>query len=144
MDWVVGILLLVVGGVIGFFAAKYFFSVKNIAPNTEQTEKTIKEIMAQQAAEHLEASRNTLQSLRQQCDALGVQLDSYQALLSAQSQDSSAQQLSYFGEHASLYLRNKQAQQKRQKSSADFQPRDFSAESSGLFSGSKSDQTEKQ
>lgn len=140
MDWIVGILLLVVGAIMGFFVARYLSENKSKQQDNAQSEQTLKEIMAQQASEHLNTARFTLQSLRKQCDSLENQLDNYQQLLNAQNEEPGNSRLSYFGEHASLYLRNKQGKEKREVRTSDVQPRDFSSESSGLFSGSKNKQ----
>lgn len=140
MDWIVGILLLVVGAIMGFFVARYFSESKLKQQNKGHTEQTLKEIMAQHAVEHLNTARFTLQSLRKQCDSLENQLDNYQQLLNNQDEEPGKAQLSYFGEHASMYLRNKNGQEKRESRTSEVQPRDFSSESSGLFSGSKNKQ----
>jgi uncharacterized membrane-anchored protein YhcB (DUF1043 family) len=142
MDWIVGVLLLVVGAIIGFFVARYLSEGKAKQQDNGQTEQTRKEIAAQQASEHLNTARLSVQNLRKQCDSLENQLDNYQQLLTAQNEEPGKTQLSYFGEHASLYLRNKQGQEKREARTSEVQPRDFSSESSGLFSGSKNKQTE--
>ncbi len=137
MDWIIGVLLLIVGGVIGFFIAKQFLENKLSNQNSQTSEQTIKEIMAQQAATHLYQSRQVVENLQQQCDVLRSQLDAYEDLLNSEVQGDDKNQLSYFGDQATAFIRNQQNQQKTQRANADVQPQDFSNESSGLFSGSK-------
>lgn len=140
MDWVIGILLLVVGGIIGFFIAKQLLENKLSNQKSQTSEQTIKEIMAQQAATHLYQSRQVAETLQQQCDALRTQLDAYEDLLNSEVSSEDKNQLSYFGDQATAFIRNQQNQQKTQRASSEIQPQDFSNESSGLFSGSKNQQ----
>lgn len=140
MDWIIGLLLLVAGGVIGFFVARYFFDggqSKSMAPSNEQH---VKELMAEQASGHIEQSRKIIDTLQTQCENLSLQLDSYQNLLNSANQEEGTEQLSYFGQDADLIIRNKLANQKRKRVPTESQPRDFSSGSSGLFDGSKNQQ----
>ena len=140
MDWVVGLLLLLVGAVIGFFVAKYVLANNHSKQSSQSSEQTIKQIMAQQAATHLTQTRLVVDTLQQECDKLREQMDAYEDLLTAETQTEGSDSLSYFGEHATVYLRNQQAKQKRAPSKAEFQPKDFSSGSSGLFDDSKNRQ----
>ena len=137
MDWLVGALLLVVGAIIGFFVNKYFADKKLAAQAEKYSDSTLKEIMAQHAADHLSESRQIVDILMSKCEALNAQLDSYESVLNASHEDNDNAKLSFFGEHATTYIRHQQNKQKRKPSTAEFQPRDFSSESSGLFDGSK-------
>lgn len=140
MDWVVGLLLLVVGGVMGFFIARFTSKDNPSAQAAQQNEKTVKEIMAQQAEQHLAMSRHAIDTLKQQCDALNAQFDAYEQLLTRRDTDDDKKQLSYFGDHADAIIGNQQKAPKQKRAAAEFQPRDFSNESSGLFDGSKNQQ----
>lgn len=136
MDWLIGLSLLLVGGIIGFFIARHLYSMANSNANAaKQNEQTIKEIMAQQAEQHIYSSRQTLEQMQRNCHALAEQLASYESLLQHKPDVDENNKLSYFGEQASAYLRNKQANNKRTTASADIQPKDFAGESSGLFVG---------
>ncbi|MGS2721361.1 ZapG family protein [Paraglaciecola aestuariivivens] len=137
MDWLVGLLLLIVGGVIGFFVAKY---VKNEAVSeTEdvQNEQTLHEIMSQQATQHVQESKQILENLLGQTHSLKQQIENYEQLLISQNSGAEGSSLNYYGEHASAYLRNQSKTASREKAQADVQPLDFSSQSSGLFSGSE-------
>lgn len=140
MDWIVGLLLLVVGAVIGFFVAKFISKENHSEQSTQSKEETVKQIMAQQAATHLTQSRLVVNTLQAECDKLREQMDAYESLLTTETQQEGNESLSYFGEHATVYLRNQQAKQKRERSQAEFQPKDFSSGSSGLFDDSKNQQ----
>lgn len=140
MDWIVGLLLLLVGAVIGFFVAKYVLTNNHSNKSQQSSEQTVKQIMAQQAATHLTQSRLVVDTLQHECDKLREQMDAYENLLNAETQTEGNESLSYFGEHATVYLRNQQTRQKRAPSSAEFQPKDFSSGSSGLFDDSKNQQ----
>jgi uncharacterized membrane-anchored protein YhcB (DUF1043 family) len=140
MDWIIGLLLLVAGGVIGFFIAKYYFDGGFSKAKTQSNEQQVKELMAQQANGHIQQSRDIIDSLQTQCENLSLQLDNYQSLLNSASQDEDTEQLSYFGQDADLIIRNKLANQKRKRVPTESQPRDFSSGGSGLFDGSKNQQ----
>lgn len=137
MDWIIGVLLIVVGAIVGFFIAKYFADKKIAAQEEKLGESTQKEIMVQHAFDHIGESRQIVQSLQAKCQQLTEQLDSYESVLSASQEEAEGSKLSYFGEHATAYIRHQQNTQKREHKTAEFQPKDFSSESSGLFDGSK-------
>lgn len=140
MDWIIGLLLLLVGGVIGFFTAKVLLGRPQQEQSDKSTEQTMKQIMAQQAATHLSESRQVLESLTQQCDNLREQLDAYEGLVEVNMREEDGNRLNYFGEHAAVYIRNAQNSGKTKREPSEFQPRDFSSGSSGLFDGSKNKQ----
>jgi len=140
MDWIIGLLLITAGAIIGFFVAKHF-SRSSSEQNSQELETTIKQVLAQQAGQHILGSRAVLDNIEQQCVDLREQLDNYEHLLQEQVSDDE-QPMSFFGDQASAYLRNKQPKKKEQSSKTDYQPLDYSAESSGLFDGTKNQQTE--
>ncbi len=137
MDWIVGLLLLIVGAIIGFFVAKFLADKKLAEQAQKYSDSTLKEIMAQHAADHLSESRALVEAMQSKCEALALQLDSYESVLNASQTDDQGNHLSFFGEHATAFIRHQQVKQKRKPTTAEFQPRDFSSESSGLFDGSK-------
>ncbi|MFT2091885.1 ZapG family protein [Paraglaciecola sp. 2405UD69-4] len=137
MDWLVGILLLIVGAVIGFFVAKYF-NDKEVSNNSEgEKELTIKEIMAQQASHHLHQVKRISAELNAQSEALNKQIDEYEQLIIDHSTGADDSSINYFGEHATTYLRNSNSTEKNNIPNADVQPLDFASQSSGLFSGNE-------
>jgi uncharacterized membrane-anchored protein YhcB (DUF1043 family) len=136
MEWFIGVLLLLVGIVIGFFVAR-FISIDDTADKEvpSEGELTIKELMAQHANSHILESKKIAQLLEQQTLELNQQIEAFEQVISADSSNAEDHGLNYFGEHASAYLRNKGAKKIRAKSTANVQPLDFSSHSSGLFSG---------
>ena len=137
MDWFLGLLLLVVGAIIGFFVAMFFTKKKPRAAGKAESEQTIQELMSQQAAVHIQETKQITDNLIAQSATLKQQIEDYEQLLISQQSTSKGSSLSYFGEHTTAYLRHKSAKPIREKSSADIQPLDFSSQSSGLFSGNK-------
>ena len=137
MDWFVGLLLLLVGGVIGFFVAQFFSKKKQRTLDNAESEQTIQELMSQQAVVHIQETKKIAENLIAQSATLKQQVEDYEQLLISQQDGTEGSPLSYFGEHTTAYLRNKSIKPVRKKSSADIQPLDFSSQSSGLFSGSK-------
>jgi uncharacterized membrane-anchored protein YhcB (DUF1043 family) len=137
MDWLVGLLLLLVGGIIGFFIAKFFSKEKHNTSDKAASEQTIQELMNQQALMHVQESKKIAEYLIAQSAALKQQVEDYEQLLISQQAGPEGSSLSYFGEHTTAYLRNKSTKPAREKSSANVQPLDFSSHSSGLFSGNK-------
>jgi uncharacterized membrane-anchored protein YhcB (DUF1043 family) len=137
MDWLVGLLLLIVGGIIGFFVAKYVNKHKQSSTDKSESEQTIQELMNQQAAEHIQETKQVAEKLIAQSAILKERVDAYEQLLISQQAGPESSSLNYFGEHTTAYLRNKSTKPTREKLSADIQPLDFSSQSSGLFSGTK-------
>jgi uncharacterized membrane-anchored protein YhcB (DUF1043 family) len=137
MDWLVGLLLLLVGVVIGFFVAKLFNKEKQITSDKAASEQTIQELMSQQAVKHVQETKQIAENLMTQSATLKQQIENYEQLLISQKAGSQGNSLNYFGEHTTAYLRNKSTKPTRKKSSADVQPLDFSSHSSGLFSGNE-------
>ena len=112
-----------------------FINVENNTTEQAPSNATMKEIMAQHANSHILETKRIAQLLEQQTLALNQQIASFEMVSNADSDAADESSMNYFGEHASVYLRNKSAKQNRAKSSAEFQPLDFSSHSSGLFSG---------
>ncbi|PKG99918.1 ZapG family protein [Paraglaciecola sp. MB-3u-78] len=137
MDWFVGLLLLLVGGIMGFFVAMFFTKKKLQTSGKAESEQTIQELMSQQAAVHIQETKQIAESLIAQSTTLKQQVEDYEQRLISQQAVPEGSSLSYFGEHTTAYLRNKSTKPVREKSSADIQPLDFSSQSSGLFSGGK-------
>jgi len=135
MDWLIGLSLLIVGGIIGFFVAKYFSKEQLNESDTSASELTVQELMHQQAGMHIQQTKQIAEKLVVQSTALQQQVENYEQLLISQQAGPEGSSLNYFGEHTTAYLRNKSAKPTREKSSADIQPLDFSSQSSGLFSG---------
>lgn len=140
MDWLVGVLLLVVGGIIGFFVAKYVSEKHSSATESESGEQSIRELMAEQASSYLLETKQIVQQIENQSQALKQQLEAYEALLTIAPGSEETSGLQYFGEHASTYLRHKSSKQTREKKPAEVQPLDFSSQSSGLFSGDENNE----
>ena len=137
MDWLIGVLLLIVGGVIGYFVAK-FVNERSYSPkDNAKKEQTVKQIMTQQAADHIHASKQLLQNLTQQTAALNQQIEAYEQLITNVDANENNSSLNYFGEHATSYLRTNNAPQPKEKTTTEFQPLDFSSQGSGLFSGAE-------
>ena len=136
MDWLVGLLLLLVGGIIGFFVTKFFNKKNASSLDKVASEQTIQELMNQQAVNHVLETRQIADNLIAQSASLKQRVEDYEQLLISQ-QTGPEGSLNYFGEHATAYLRNKSAKPTREKSSAGTQPLDFSSQSSGLFSGTE-------
>lgn len=140
MDWIVGVLLLAVGIIIGFFIAKFFADKKLAEETAKIKDSSLQEIIAQHTADHLSETRAIVASLQTKCEDLAHQLDAYESVVNASKEQNGNEKLSYFGEHATAFIRHQQDKQKRKPTQAEFQPRDFSSGSSGLFDGSKNKQ----
>ncbi|MFQ3192191.1 MAG: uncharacterized membrane-anchored protein YhcB (DUF1043 family) [Paraglaciecola sp.] len=137
MDWFIGLLLLLVGGIIGFFVAQFFIKEKQQTSGKTESEQTIQELMNQQAAVHIQETKRIAVELIAQSASLKCQIEDYEQLLISQQDSPEGSSMNYFGEQTTAYLRNKSNKPTREKSSADIQPLDFSSQSSGLFSGNK-------
>lgn len=136
MDVLIAIALVLVGAVIGFFAARFVFNPQGANDKAKAAETNIKELMSQQAEHHLYQTKQTISSIEQQCESLKLQLAEYEGLLS-QSDDDNKDAFPFFGEQATTYLRNNLKGKENSKSGsvADTQPKDFANSGSGLFIG---------
>jgi hypothetical protein len=137
MDWFVGLLLLLIGGLIGFFIARFLSKKKQQALGNTESQQTIQELISQQAIAHVQETKKIAENLITQSATLKKQVEDYETLLIKQQDGPEGSSLNYFGEHTTAYLRNKNTKPIREKSTADIQPLDFSSQSSGLFSGIK-------
>jgi uncharacterized membrane-anchored protein YhcB (DUF1043 family) len=136
MDWLVGLLLLLVGVVVGFFVTKFLNRKEYNSLDKAASEQTIQELMNQQAVNHVQETKQIADNLIAQSTALKQRVEDFEQLLISH-QVGPEGSLNYFGEHTTAYLRNKSTKPTREKSSAGIQPLDFSSQSSGLFSGTE-------
>ncbi|MDP5040620.1 MAG: DUF1043 family protein [Paraglaciecola sp.] len=137
MDWLIGILLLLVGGIIGYFVAKFVNERKLLTKADAASEQTAKELMVQQANNHIQESKQIAQQLVQQAQTMNEQINAYEQLIINMNTSEDGTSLSYFGEHAAAYLRHNSTKQSRDKAVTEFQPLDFASQGSGLFSGTE-------
>lgn len=137
MEWLISILLLLVGGLIGYFVAKFVNEGKLLTNEDATNEQTLKELMIQQATIHVHESKQTVQQLTQQAAALTQQINDYEQLIVNLNTTETATSLNYFGEQADAYLRQNSKTPSKDKTLTDFQPLDFASQGSGLFSGAK-------
>ncbi|MET1218154.1 MAG: hypothetical protein ABWW63_00815 [Glaciecola sp.] len=127
--------VLIVGVVIGLIIAKVSFNSPTATrPNTDEAEH--ERVFMTQLQDQCLNAKETLAKLNQQASLLSEQITEFEYILSAKANKTSDEKITFFGEHASPYLRMKE-KEKREKTSADYQPRDFSNSSSGLFTGTE-------
>ncbi|ALS97398.1 ZapG family protein [Lacimicrobium alkaliphilum] len=140
MDWIIGILLLLCGTIVGFFVGRFVTQRQSGSSSGLHLEKEIKSMLSEQGHIHVNECRQVLEAMEQQSEQLKQQLDHYEALLAqTDDEDKESAQLSYFGDQASAYLRNQGKPRKQQNQAPDYQPRDYPSASSGLFSGKSGD-----
>lgn len=143
MDILIPIALLIVGAVIGFFAAHYHYKRNLSQINRNQAENDLKAVLSQQAEHHLYESRQLIDSVEKSCQQLHEKLNSYESLLTP-DETGQAPAVPFFGEHASTYLRNNLNQDARaRRASTETQPKDFANASSGLFVGETNEELAK-
>ena len=135
MDWIVGLLLLLVGVVIGFFVSKYWLEGQTSEQTADNSEETMKELVAQQTAQHIADSRELVSDVQRQCDAFQQRLSAFEELMSRSDSSAEQDKLEFFGGTADAYLSNKQSSQPREKVKSEYQPRDYANSGSGLFAG---------
>jgi uncharacterized membrane-anchored protein YhcB (DUF1043 family) len=128
---------LIIGGII------VFIIVKNMQSNSESkvdhTESELKALLAIQARQHLDISRQALTDIQNKTAALATHLNDYEESLTKATISESDSKDSFFGEHASVFLRNSLKVNKSDLALAqpDTQPRDFANGGSGVFHGVK-------
>jgi uncharacterized membrane-anchored protein YhcB (DUF1043 family) len=126
---------LIIGGII------VFIIVKNMQSNSESkvdhTESELKALLAIQARQHLDISRQALTDIQNKTAALATHLNDYEESLAQATMSERDSKDSFFGEHASVFLRNSLKVNKNDLALAqpDTQPRDFANSGSGVFHG---------
>ena len=138
MDWLIGLLLVIVGGVMGFFAARYYFA------NYSDSAKL--EAQVQESRDHLAAYRKDVVEHFQTARQLAEQLSDTQGKLNtflADSQHLLKQEkewqkpLPYFSEDTLRQLREANTLDNDSRYNAPMKssdaPRDYSDGSSGLL-----------
>src|SRR5690606_3730037 len=141
MDFITGLLLLIAGGIIGFFVARYWLIQRADDSADKNTENTIKEILAEHTSTHLRESRQLISAIEQQCSALKSQFDHFEMSVADAQQDQDGNKLTYFGDQANAYLRHKATRTKPEPASSDYQPLDYAGGNSGLLSGEQKQRT---
>ncbi len=142
MDYLSLLIGLLVGAIIaGFVGWKAGASkAKGYTRQITSTEEEIKQLISQQAQQHIETTKTAVETMQEQLTAIQEQLTGFESGLqteNCQSEDT------FYGEHASLFLRNSQGLKvkKDKESSSDNPPRDFSGDSSGVFVGETAENT---
>lgn len=133
MDWLIGILLIVAGAIVGFFAAKYFLTQSNKAQSAAQSEKSEAELLAEQALIHVSHSRKMLEEIQRQSNALQSQMDAYEDILIQSKHSKDGESMPFFSEQATTFLRTKQKEVKPASVATGYQPQDYSEGSTGLL-----------
>jgi len=144
MDWLIGLLLVVAGALIGFFAARHYFKEHSdsaeMAAKMEESRQQF-EAYRRDVVEHLETARHLSSQVNEVQHKLNDFLENSQNLL---EQDKEWQQpLPFFSEDTMRQLRNQSALEKDRRDddseSTEAPPRDYSAPGSGLFSSQQKD-----
>lgn len=112
------------------------------ARNITSTEEEIKQLINQQAQQHIETTKTAVETMQQQLTAMQEQLAGFESGL--QTEEKAKSEDTFYGEHASMFLRNTQGLKvkKAPESSSDNPPRDFSSGSSGVFVGETAEKVE--
>ena len=132
----IGIIIgLVIGGALGAVLFKSMSASSQEKPG--HNEQELKALLAIQARQHLDLSRKALNEIQGKTSELARQLNDYEESLTHATTSSEDTKETFFGEHASLFLRNNLQSNKHDLALAqpDAQPRDFANSGSGVFVG---------
>ncbi|RUO78555.1 YhcB family protein [Pseudidiomarina taiwanensis] len=142
MSWIVGILLVIVGAVIGFFVALYWRNEHSEeARLSEEVNQSKQQLQAyqQEVAEHFATAQALVEQLEETQEKLKSYLKHSSELL---QQEQSQPSLPFFAEDTMRQLRmasRLQDDRKRDEGKTEQNPpRDYSDKKSGLFSPSDS------
>ena len=133
---IIGIIIgLVIGGILGLVAFRAMQS--NSQQKNNHTEDERKALLAIQTRQHLEISRQALTDIQNRTAELASHLNDYEDSLAQATTSAGEVKESFFGEHASVFLRNSLEAHKKDLALAqpDTQPRDFANSGSGVFVG---------
>jgi uncharacterized membrane-anchored protein YhcB (DUF1043 family) len=137
MDFISIIIGLVIGSIIGFAIAWQIASsrAKQKGNKLSRSEQELKTILAQQANHHIESSKESIEAIHMRLQQLSNNIQQYESSLQVGTEEND--KASFFGEHASVFLRNNtQTKASNDKLNVgDAPPRDFANNGSGLFVG---------
>ena len=148
MDWLVGILLVIVGAVIGFFGARFYFSKYSDTAQLQAQVDTSREQLAayrKDVVEHFQTARQLSEQLSETQQKLNTFLADSQTMLKQEKEWQ--QPLPFFAEDTIRQLRaantfdndSRHAQVKNKTQDA---PLDYSDGSSGLLSEQERNQSQ--
>lgn len=140
MDWLIGLLLLVAGGVIGFFAARYWFLNSGEAADLQEQVAHVQsqfDAYRKDATEQLGTARQIAAEVTEIQHRLNLFLQDSQQLLEQNREWQHT--LPFFAEDTIRSIRqanilNKDRRQEAAESDTGEPPRDYSEPGSGLFS----------
>lgn len=129
--------LLIIGVIVGLIIAKFAFASDTQDKNQQQKDQATAMAHAQ-LREQLSVAGQTLKDVEAQIAMFKEQLTEVDYILTSHEQGEDQPRITFFGDHASPYIKesNKEA---KQQSTSEHQPKDFSNSSSGLFIGEQAD-----
>lgn len=138
MDLFTFIIGIVIGLAVGFAVAWVWANSISSAKKSvsQSTEAELKALLALRAKNHVDASKESIQNIELELGRLVSSMKEYEESLIINTQDYSKN--TFFGEHASMFLRNSDEKPNKsiESKSTDNQPRDFANSGSGVFVGS--------
>lgn len=141
MDWIVGLLLLLCGVLVGYFAGRHQLKAQLGTQSGMQEQAGLRQFLFERASLHVQECRQTLNSMQDLCDTLKTQLDQYEHLMEPEDNDDASAKLKFFGEQTTAYLRSQAPKPKREIDTTEYQPRDYANSGTGLFVGAKKRQS---
>lgn len=129
--------LLIVGVIVGVVITKIAAKDNNDSATATQKEQATAMTHAQ-LREQLVVANQTLEEFETQIEMFKNHLTEFDYILTSHEQSEDQPRITFFGEHASPYIRMSQKTPKEQ-ANPEHQPRDFSNSSSGLFAGEPTD-----
>ncbi|MFC4702011.1 ZapG family protein [Glaciecola siphonariae] len=137
MDLISIVVGALIGVVIGFIIAWQWASIRanKKGANLSRSEKELKTILAEQAHHHISSSKESIEAIQLRLEQLTNNLQQYESSLQVGSEEND--KVSFFGEHASVFLRNNKSVKASNDriNVGDAPPRDFANNGSGLFVG---------
>lgn len=137
MDLVSIVVGLVIGIIIGSVVAAVLVNsrAKQKRKSLTRSEQELKAILAQQASLHIESTKESIDAIYLRLEQLTNNIQQYESSLQVGTEDTD--KLSFFGEHAGVFLRNNNLTKASNDkfNVSDAPPRDFANNGSGLFVG---------
>jgi uncharacterized membrane-anchored protein YhcB (DUF1043 family) len=137
MDFLSVVIGIVIGSIISFAIAWQMATAraKQKGNNLSRSEQELKTILAQQAHHHIESSKESIEAIQMRLQQLTNNIQQYEASLQVGTEEND--KATFFGEHASVFLRNNSSVKASNDklNVGDAPPRDFANNGSGLFVG---------
>lgn len=138
MDIINALIVFVFGLVLGLIAMGVYKNRNSDGLKAQLQLAERHNLMLLKLRDQLSSAQNALDQIENESIALKSQLSEIDFLLAAEETNDPTQKLTFYGEHATPFIRTAKSQKKSDSQPTEYQPKDFSGVKTGLFDGTDS------